>query len=515
MKMKRLLILTVFVIATVASSYAQKASDFRTAAEKGDAEAQFYLGACYANGLGVPQDDKQAVDWYRKAAIQGHAKAQFNLGVRYMEGKGVPQDDKQAADWFRKAALQGNAEAQNNLGVFYENGRGGLSQDDKQAVDWFRKAAIQGYARAQYNLGWYYKNGRGVAKDEKQAVDWYRKAAIQGYARAQGRLGIHYYSGEGVTENKNYALYWFQKAMEKKEDLGDKGIDILIANTLYESYIKELKEKGYTAQKPPSDGSSSTSSNSTRSSSTSSNSTNNSSTKISKNSSLSELRAAANSGDADAQLNLGFHYSDANGAIKDYKQAFSWFLKSAKQNNVVAQGMVGTYYEHGFGVSQNYKQAIYWYQKVVGNNKNHPFNENINELKAKIASNEPSGEIENIWVDHNVIQNNQKGMLIHVKFSIENMQNKQGYCNAYFHFDNGNKLMDNNGYYNTTDGQVSVGRYFTPPYASATYSDFELFLPYSELHMARGSYNLKFDVALFHNRKQLTISDYVSFTYSR
>ena len=54
--------------------------EFRPPAEQGHAAAQNNLGNMYANGWGVPEDDRQAVLWYRKAAEQGDARAQFNLG---------------------------------------------------------------------------------------------------------------------------------------------------------------------------------------------------------------------------------------------------------------------------------------------------------------------------------------------------------------------------------------------------------------------------------------------------
>jgi TPR repeat protein len=38
--------------------------------------AQYNLGHCYAEGLGVEQDYTQAVHWYRKAAEQGDTDAQ-------------------------------------------------------------------------------------------------------------------------------------------------------------------------------------------------------------------------------------------------------------------------------------------------------------------------------------------------------------------------------------------------------------------------------------------------------
>ena len=57
----------------------------------------------YANGQGVPQDDKEAIKLFRLAAQEGNAYAQFNLGSAYANGRGVPQDDKEAIKWYRLA----------------------------------------------------------------------------------------------------------------------------------------------------------------------------------------------------------------------------------------------------------------------------------------------------------------------------------------------------------------------------------------------------------------------------
>ena len=37
------------------------------------------LGELYANGLGVPEDDKKAEEWYKLAAARGDANAMFAL----------------------------------------------------------------------------------------------------------------------------------------------------------------------------------------------------------------------------------------------------------------------------------------------------------------------------------------------------------------------------------------------------------------------------------------------------
>jgi TPR repeat protein len=114
----------------------------RALADKGDAEAQFNLGAMYRNGEGVTRDYAAAVAWFRKAADQGLASAQYRLGLMYGMGLGVPPDSAQALAWYRKAAEQGYAAAQVNLGVIYGMGLG-VREDFVTAYMWFNLAAAQ------------------------------------------------------------------------------------------------------------------------------------------------------------------------------------------------------------------------------------------------------------------------------------------------------------------------------------------------------------------------------------
>ncbi len=78
----------------------------------GDAGAQSLLGLKYARGVGVPEDDVEAVRWYRLAAEQGHAEAQWLLGTMYGHGDGVPEDDVLAYMWFNLSGAQGHVSAQ-------------------------------------------------------------------------------------------------------------------------------------------------------------------------------------------------------------------------------------------------------------------------------------------------------------------------------------------------------------------------------------------------------------------
>jgi hypothetical protein len=85
------------------------AKEVRKSAEAGNASAQYRLGLLYDGGVGVPQDYRQAKEWFEKAAKQGHVVAQADLGTLYLRGAGAPQSVQMALFWFRRAAEQGEA----------------------------------------------------------------------------------------------------------------------------------------------------------------------------------------------------------------------------------------------------------------------------------------------------------------------------------------------------------------------------------------------------------------------
>jgi len=131
--------------------------DFHTAlryarklAVQGDAFAQLILGGAYADGVGVPKDQSEAITWYRRAAEQGEPQGQLCLGMVYATGNGVPQDYAEALKWYRKAANQGIVTAQNNVGVMYAKGQG-VPQDFVEAYKWYNLAAAQGDSTAINN----------------------------------------------------------------------------------------------------------------------------------------------------------------------------------------------------------------------------------------------------------------------------------------------------------------------------------------------------------------------------
>ena len=130
----------------------------------------------------------------------------------------------------------------------------------------------------------------------------------------------------------------------------------------------------------------------------------------------------------------------------------------------------------------------------------------------------PKSDIFEIWVDHNQYKDSVKGMRIHVKFNVHNFKDAKGAVVAYFHKENGDALKDTNGSYNTTSGTVSTIGNFQPSHLKSLYNDYTLFMPYKELHLARGKHKLKFHIRIFNPGTWDALSDtsdWVHFTYSR
>ena len=112
-------------------------ADYRSAlnvwlpqAEKGDAEAQNYVGEIFEKGLGQEPDYVSAKTWYERAAEQGYSRAQINLGYLYENGFGVEKSMTRALNLYRQASgLEGDdlmlsSEAQAQL----DEVRAGLEQ---------------------------------------------------------------------------------------------------------------------------------------------------------------------------------------------------------------------------------------------------------------------------------------------------------------------------------------------------------------------------------------------------
>jgi len=160
------------------------------AAEAGDAEAQFKLGALYANGKGVKQDSRAAARWLRKAAKQGWTAAQTLLGWCYAGGNGVSKDMAEAMQWYSTAAEAGDTDAMCSLADIYASGEPGIEQNTQAMLIWYETAANLGHPKAQYMLGKLLADGKLVAQNDEAAFQWLTLAISNESELAQKELAL-------------------------------------------------------------------------------------------------------------------------------------------------------------------------------------------------------------------------------------------------------------------------------------------------------------------------------------
>jgi len=78
---------------------------------RGKAWSMNMLGDRYRTGIGVPHDDKQAVELYTMAADQDYVSAMYNLGIMYYNGDGTDRNVIKGKELLLKAATLGHDNA--------------------------------------------------------------------------------------------------------------------------------------------------------------------------------------------------------------------------------------------------------------------------------------------------------------------------------------------------------------------------------------------------------------------
>ncbi|MEI9944721.1 MAG: M12 family metallopeptidase [Chitinophagaceae bacterium] len=105
-------------------------------------------------------------------------------------------------------------------------------------------------------------------------------------------------------------------------------------------------------------------------------------------------------------------------------------------------------------------------------------------------------------------------------FTIDKAKGVSCHAVAYFYDSKGVPLKDNNNLYNTRDATVASTVDFSPGYDVTLYNnnqvDFKINLPYTELHLPKGFYNLQYKVVLFDDQWNTIISsELYKFTFNQ
>lgn len=189
------------------------------------------LGAMYADGIGVKQDDeKMAVLWNSDArmilklkpkALKGDADAALALGNVLRPNMDCRKEaNTEAAKWYRIAADKGVTDAEYYIGRLYDAGEG-LARSDKEAMKWYARAAAKGHAQALYQFGMLYARPHdGQPADKAVSLKLIRIAADQGHTLAMYRLARLYAAGSKETpQDHAEAFYWYSLPMKYEDRL--------------------------------------------------------------------------------------------------------------------------------------------------------------------------------------------------------------------------------------------------------------------------------------------------------
>jgi TPR repeat protein len=86
---------------------------------------------------------------------------------------------------------------------------------------------------------------------------------------------------------------------------------------------------------------------------------------------LDKVSQLAQSGDANAELEIANRYLGGDGTPQDAAAGFRWMSQAARQRNAVAEYVLGLLYQKGIGTSADPVQAVRWYEAAAlqGNRK--------------------------------------------------------------------------------------------------------------------------------------------------
>ncbi|SQA94294.1 tetratricopeptide repeat protein [Capnocytophaga ochracea] len=192
-----------------------------------------YNNALFYLEQGYTQNIDKAIELLTLAAEKGNADAQYRLGALYAEGEFVAEDLETIIYWLDQAARQGRTEAENKLATYLNqliarhyysrfcSFGNKLKLDKNEVLSWLEKVASINNPKIQYSIGKIYLSDWDIEKGE----EWLTKSAEQDYENAIIELiDVYNYECENNYCNVEKLCYWVKKALSLGIDLKEKDI---------------------------------------------------------------------------------------------------------------------------------------------------------------------------------------------------------------------------------------------------------------------------------------------------
>lgn len=308
------------VVAFETSDHAYDFNELMAFAERGDIHAQVKVGWMYYYGEGVRQDKAMALVWYRKAAEQGDLTSMFNLAYEYEHGDEVNRNLNESRRWYGKAAEQKNT----------------LERLDFERLT--KTFLIPNVFLAR------------VAQDRAE-----QKRILSAKRVEETKKAATVASNEETTR--------IAAAKGEEEQKGDKALSKRKKTYGHDS-VEPLEVPPSTAPAVPAQTPSPRMVKKDQDGSSLSPSTN-AEIQLSRDPHLEKIRRAAEAGDINAQVNLGWIYSSGKGIPADKTKAVKWYRLAAENGSLNAQMALGWIYFDGQGSERNLKESAVWYGKAA------------------------------------------------------------------------------------------------------------------------------------------------------
>lgn len=204
----------------------------RTAAEAGDAQAQYDYAVMLYRGEGMKQNFDEAIKWFEKAANGGVPEAKYNLGLLLLTGHRIKQNVEKSLVLLNEAASLGVAQAAERLGRTYSISSTvpGVSTSARRSREYYKMAADLGSVEGMFMMGAMMASGQGGAQNEKASFEYFKAAAERGHAASICNTALMYHNGVGTEPNLAAAFKLYQEAAT----IGD--VDALTFFALFQLY---------------------------------------------------------------------------------------------------------------------------------------------------------------------------------------------------------------------------------------------------------------------------------------
>lgn len=115
---------------------------YTQSAHKGNSESQYRMGIhCQLEKENTELNYKNAFNWFKKSADQNYREAQFYMGDCYENGIGIKKNGKKALEFYQLAADQSYPPACEALGRLYRDGIGKVVKKDlNESLIWYKNA---------------------------------------------------------------------------------------------------------------------------------------------------------------------------------------------------------------------------------------------------------------------------------------------------------------------------------------------------------------------------------------